>query len=147
MNDLEPTAHAYSFLGRGWGFPPQFDKPGCTVRMVSEIEDIYESLHILLSTRLRERVMRPNFGCNLDTQQFKPINTQLLTFVKSFIEQSILLYEPRIELDRVQINTERSVDGILLIEVSFVVRATNSPENYVYPYYLDESETNAPPLK
>ncbi len=56
-----------SFLGTGWAFPVTFDKkPECAVRMVSEVEDIEQSLTLLLSTRPGERVMRPDYGCNLE---------------------------------------------------------------------------------
>lgn len=38
-----------SFLGTGWGFPPEFGQYG-SMRTVSAEEDIHESLYILLST-------------------------------------------------------------------------------------------------
>lgn len=135
-----------SFLGRGWGFPPQFNKPDCTVRMVSEAEDICESLHILLSVRLGERLKRPNYGCNLDTLTFKNISTQFLTYVRSFVEQAVRLHEPRIALDRVIMHSDRMLDGIIDIEVQYTIRATNAPNNFVYPFYLEQAETNAPPI-
>lgn len=135
-----------SFLGRGWGFPPQFIKPGCTVRMVSEEEDICESLHILLSVRLGERLKRPNYGCNLDTLLFEPITTQFLTFVTSFVEQAILYYEPRIQLDRVIMHDDNILDGVIEIEIQYTIRATNTPHNFVYPFYITEADTNVPPI-
>ena len=59
-----------AFLGRGWAFPPTFEKvtspgDGTTdgrVAMVSQEEDINQSLHILLSTSLGERVLQPEYG-------------------------------------------------------------------------------------
>jgi len=135
-----------SFLGRGWGFPPQFNKPECTVRMVSEEEDICESLQILLSVRLGERLKRPNYGCNLDTLNFQAITTQFLTYVRSFVEQAVRLHEPRVALDKVIMNSDRILDGIIDIEVQYTIRATNSPNNFVYPFYLDQAKTGAPPI-
>lgn len=135
-----------SFLGRGWGFPPEFNKNGCTVRMVSEDEDICESLHILLSVRLGERLKRPNYGCNLDTLLFENVTTQFLTFVKSFVEQSVLLHEPRIQLDEVLMHAENVLDGIIKIEIQYTIRATNSSANYVYDFYLEQAAYNAPPI-
>ena len=135
-----------SFLGRGWGFPPQFNKSGCTVRMVSEEDDICESLHILLSVRLGERVRRPNYGCNLDTLLFEPITAQFLTFVQTFVEQSVRLHEPRIGLDKVNMHAENIIDGVIEIEIQYTIRATNQPANFVFPFYLEEAETNVPPI-
>lgn len=54
-----------SFLGTGWSFPPTFNNISGTVEMVSDEKDIFQSLHILLSTQLKERVMRSDFGCDL----------------------------------------------------------------------------------
>ena len=48
-----------AFLGRGWSFPPSFDHTTGQIRLVEGIEDINQSLEILLSTSLGERVMQP----------------------------------------------------------------------------------------
>ena len=49
-----------SFLGTGWAFPPEFDHLSKAVRMVTEEEDLRESLTILLGTSPGERgVSRP----------------------------------------------------------------------------------------
>ena len=135
-----------SFLGRGWAFPPQFNKPGGRVKMVTEEQDICESLHILLSTRLGERLMRPNYGCNLNTLLFEPLSTQFVSFVQTFVEQSILLHESRVDLKKVNINTENQYEGILEVEISYVIRATNTPNNYVFPFYLEEANSLVPPI-
>ena len=52
------------FLGTGWAFPPEFHRYGeqAGVKLVSEEEDIRESLGILLSTRPGERIMQPGYG-------------------------------------------------------------------------------------
>lgn len=63
-----------SFLGTGWSFPPEFNRHSGNVKMVSEEQDIEESLRILLSTRLGERVMIPRFGCDLTDLLFESIN-------------------------------------------------------------------------
>lgn len=129
-----------SFLGVGWSFPPTFQKNPCQVAMVADEEDIEQSLKILLSTRHGERVMQPEYGCNLDVLLFEPINTSLITFVKDIIEKAVLYHEPRIELTKIEIVTDQVLEGILLIELEYVVRTTNSRYNLVYPFYLNEAE-------
>ena len=71
-----------SFLGQGWSFPPEFSKDSGTVNMVSEELDINQSLHILLSTSLGERVMQPDYGCNLKDYQSEPLNNGLISYLK-----------------------------------------------------------------
>jgi phage baseplate assembly protein W len=108
--------------------------------MVSDEEDIKQSLEILLSTRHGERIMQPEYGCNLDVLLFEPINTSLITFVKDLIEKAILYHEPRIDLTKIDINTGQVLEGLLLIELEYVIRSTNSRYNLVYPFYLKEAE-------
>ena len=127
-----------SFLGTGWSFPPVFDKVNAAVQLVSEEEDIAQSLQVLLSTRPGERVMLPEFGCNLDVMLFEPITTTLIAYVKDLIETSVLYFEPRIDMDAININTLQMEEGIILIELQYTVLSTNSRYNLVYPYYLDE---------
>ena len=57
--------HPQSFLGRGWSFPPRFDDRQYTIMMVEEEEDIRQSLRILFSTLPGERLMKPDYGCDL----------------------------------------------------------------------------------
>ena len=129
-----------SFLGTGWSFPPEFTKDPCRVMMVSDEEDIDQSLKILLSTRHGERRMQPEYGCNLDILLFEPINTTLLTLVKDLIEKAILYHEPRVDLKKLEIKTDRVTEGLLMIEGEYVIRSTKSRYNLVYPFYLKESE-------
>lgn len=126
------------FLGRGWSFPTEFDRQAKGVLMLEEETDIQSSLHILLSTKLGERVMLPGYGCNMDSLVFEAMNLTLLTYMKDLVENAILYHEPRIELDKVVIDTTQQNEGLLLIEIKYMVRTTNSRYNYVYPFYLNE---------
>ena len=126
------------FLGIGWTFPPTFQTGGAGVITVKEEEDIKQCLEIILSTTPGERVMRPDFGCNMRDMVFEPINTSLTTYMRDQIEKAILYHEPRIDLKRVAINTADVFEGVVLIEIDYVVRTTNSRQNYVYPFYINE---------
>lgn len=127
-----------SFLGTGWGFPPTFTTENSGVGMTSGFEDIQASLDILLSTRLGERVMRPKYGCNLDVMVFEAMNTNMITYVKDLITNAIKIYEPRIKLESINLDTAREKEGVLLIELEYTVKSTNSRHNYVYPFYKNE---------
>ena len=127
-----------SFLGTGWGFPPTFNSHSGTVDTVSDEEDISQSLHILLSTQLKERVMRSDYGCDLSALLYENITVTLLTRMKGIIETAILHYEPRIDLLEIEFHTENTSEGVIKIEIIYRVRATNSRKNYVFPYYLEE---------
>ncbi|MHA6622515.1 GPW/gp25 family protein [Pseudonocardia sp. DLS-67] len=134
------------FLGRGWSFPPTFDRP-TGVRMLEHEADIVSSLHILLSTARGERIMVPEYGCNLDELVFENLDTRLRTLMADKIESSILYHEPRIDLEQVSVDAdpEAPLDGRVLIGVTYRVRATNSRFNVVFPYYTQGEGTDIDP--
>jgi len=128
-------AKKYAFLGRGWDFPPAFDKASKSVSMLEGVDDIESSLDILLSTRLGERIMQPNYGCNLDEMVFETMNLTLVTYLSDLVKTAILYFEPRIRLEGLEIDTSREHEGVLLINIDYTVKATNSRFNYVFPFY------------
>ena len=128
-----------SFLGTGWGFPPTFDKAQGGVDMISNEEDIAGSLQILLATRMGERVMRPDYGCNLEELVYEPLTTTFKTYIKDLIATAILYYEPRIDVDKIELDDTGEFEGRILITIDYTVRATNSRFNFVFPFYKAEA--------
>jgi uncharacterized protein len=134
-----------SFLGTGWAFPVTFQKNGgnggASLVTASEVQDIEQSLTILLNTRPGERIMRPDYGCALDDLMFEPLHLGLITYIKELISNAILFYEPRVNLQHIDIVTDPAMllEGRVLIELSLIVRTTNSRHNYVYDYYKREA--------
>jgi phage baseplate assembly protein W len=132
-----------SFLGRGWGFPPEFSKNTASVLLTEGEEDIEKSLEILLSTRQGERIMVPDYGCNLDELLFKPLNLTLKTYVIDMIKTAILYHESRIDVEKIKIEPSTDNDGLLLIYIDYRVRITNSRKNLVFPFYKAEGTETA----
>jgi len=131
-----------SFLGTGWAFPVEFDRVAATVEMVSDYQDIEESLNILLSTTLGERVLQPEYGCNLNDYMFESLSSTLIGIIKHHVENAILYYEPRIIAENVDVTSSDSFDlieGKFTITVEYSIPETNSRFNYVYDYYLNEA--------
>lgn len=131
-----------SFLGCGWGFPVEFDPVGKGARMAANIEDIRESLWILLTTNPGERTMLPDFGCGLRARVFDSINEAAITEITDLIQRAILFYEPRITLNNVQVIMREPLEGVLDIFIDYTVRTTNTRSNMVFPFYYLEA-TNA----
>ena len=133
------SAGTIAFLGRGWHFPPSFTQNGRDVLTVAEEEDIQQSLQILLATAQGERTMLEDFGCDLNRCLFEEIDQTLVNSLDSLIRDSILYYEPRIDLVRVEVDESKDAAGILLIGIEYTVRSTNSRFNMVFPFYLNEA--------
>ncbi|WP_142453411.1 GPW/gp25 family protein [Gracilimonas mengyeensis] len=127
-----------SFLGRGWKFPPTFNKSMDTAELVSEEEDIRESLTIILSTIPGERVMDPEFGCDIHHHVFEEMSFTVINHLKEDIRKAVLNYEPRVDLTGLEVGVNEDHDARLDIILEYKVRATNSRSNMVYPFYVNE---------
>jgi uncharacterized protein len=125
-----------SIIGTGWAFPPAFSPGGSRLEMTSGIKDIEQSIHILLSTALQERVMQPAYGCNLDSMLFESMNEHFRTYLKHLVKTAIMYHEARIRPDKIEVKMDGAIEGRVLISIDYTLRSTNSKFNYVYPFYL-----------
>ena len=127
-----------SFLGTGFKFPVQVDPLTGKVRTSSDEEDIRESIRIILGTQPGERPMSPHFGCSINSFIFGTTDYTSMSMMKHEVVNSLTMWEPRIRDIGVEIVRSPEDDGVLLIEISYVVRSTNNPFNLVYPFYITE---------
>jgi phage baseplate assembly protein W len=127
-----------TFLGRGWSFPPAFDRMSMSVNMVADLEDIQESIRVILATAPGERVMQPEFGCHIRRMVFERLDTAFINELNDIVRQALLNFEPRIKFLQATVIQENQVDGILHIEIGFSVIITNTRHNIVYPFYFLE---------
>lgn len=127
-----------SFLGRGWSFPPSFNREGGRTNMLEDEDDIRSSLEILLSTVQGERIMQPTYGCDLTPLLFEPLTTSLRTEMVDKIRNAILYFEPRIDVEKIELKDDHILEGIVLITIDYVIRSTNSRNNFVFPFYRAE---------
>jgi phage baseplate assembly protein W len=132
-----------AFLGRGWSFPPAFNRGRPGVEMMEQEADIASSLEILLGTAQGERIMLPQYGCNLQELLFETLDTRTKTLMADKVESAILYYEPRIVLESVRLDESNELEGVVLIEITYRVKSTNSRFNFVYPFYkLEGTDIN-----
>ena len=108
-----------------WKFPIEYS--GGKVQMNPLEQDIRQSLFLLLNTRRGERVMRPNYGCNLSQFAFESVNYSLLTRIQSEVLSAIKLYEPRVENVTVTVDNssrEELSTETLIINIGYTIKAT-----------------------
>ncbi|MCP4688398.1 MAG: GPW/gp25 family protein [Desulfobacterales bacterium] len=127
-----------SFLGTGWSFPPEFHKYTRDVKLVSDEEDIKESLRILLSTMPGERIMDPHYGCDLKSMVYEHVTENVVSLFKDTIERAILFFEPRIKIVKILVDQTNKFDEIIDIVIHYIIRSTNRRDNIVYPFYIIE---------
>jgi phage baseplate assembly protein W len=127
-----------AFLGRGWAFPVRIS--GGEIATVAHEDDIAEAIRLVLDTTPGERVMRPDFGAGLRALAFEPINTTTIALARHRVEEALIRWEPRIDVEDVSVTPDEQARGRLLIEIRYRVRASNTFYNLVYPFYLMEGE-------
>ena len=123
------------FLGEGPKFPFTTDDRGRIARSEGE-ERIRDSIMTIMGTAKGERVMRPEFGCDLAGMVFSVVNSSTLTLVRSTVRDALVRWEPRIDVLDVRVVSDRLADGVLGISVDYRVRRTSTEHNLVYPFYL-----------
>ncbi len=126
--------------GRGWAFPVQFHPPGQGPMMVEGDEEIRQALEILITTALGERAMRPGWGSPLPDFLFTELEHNSLALLSEKLSNTLINHEPRINLEAVEIDDSGAGDGLLLLNIRYVLRETNARDNLVYPFYLLETQ-------
>jgi phage baseplate assembly protein W len=126
-----------AFLGVGWSFPPCTSADGGTV--VAQYEkDVEQAVRIIIGTDWGERVMRPDFGAGLRSFVFGPLNQTMIQRVRTRVQESLIKWEPRIDVESVAVSVGSSDRNMLLVAVTYRVRSTNTRNNLVYDFYLQE---------
>lgn len=131
-------AEKNTFLGRGWAFPVEFNPNSKQVLLVENEEDIRQSLIILLHTTIGERVLRPEYGCNMEDLLFEALNVTTATMITNRIKRAILFHEPRIKAEEIDLKPDYQ-EGRVEVRISYRILATNNRKNLVYPYLFIEA--------
>lgn len=124
-------------IGTGWAFPPQFDPDNNTTAMTAGVEDINQSLYILFTTELGERVMQPNYGSALKSMLFESINEHFKSYMRMVLVRSIALYEARIRPLHIDFIADETLEGRYLMQLDYIVVSTRQRNNFIFPFYLN----------
>lgn len=125
------------FLGSGWKFPLQVNAKG-GIAISRYEQSIEESIYMILGTAKGERIMMPNFGCGMHDNVFAPNNPVVVTMVVDSARRALVAHEPRIDVLTVNAETSDEEPNLLIIRINYRVRANNTVENLVYPFYITE---------
>jgi len=108
------------------------------MRLTDQEEAIRNSLFLILSTAPGERVMRPDFGCGIHDLVFQPNTAALRGSVQVRVRESLVKWEPRIDVTDVRVETDPRAAHHLIVRIDYRVRANNALFNLVYPFFLNE---------
>jgi uncharacterized protein len=135
---VEPT-EGKEFLGAGVAFPLGVDSQG-RIAMRSLEDQVRQSILLILRTARGERVMRPDFGAGLEQHVFAPLTGTTAALAEHQAKEALVRFEPRIEVLTLVARIDPTQEGVLLLEMEYRVRRTDTTFNLVYPFYVERGE-------
>ena len=112
------------FLGRGWGFPFQFDSATGGAGYSEYEENIRQNITIILGTKPGERQMLPQFGCRIHELLFAPNTRATSAMVAHHVSEALRRWERRIEVIKVDASGDQA--GTVKVSVDYKILATNA---------------------
>ena len=122
------------FLGVGWAFPVAVDARG-RIALARQVTDIEQAILMILTTPKGQRVMRPEFGCQIHELIFAPNDANTWGLAEYYVEEALRFWEPRIELTNVTASRDPENNERMDIHIEYIVKATLDRRTLVYPFY------------
>lgn len=122
-------------VGRGLAFPLHLTDQS-RLAMVSGDANIQRAIRMILFTVPGERVMRPDFGCEIHSLIFHPCNDQTAALAERYVRDALFQWEPRIELIAVNVSFGNTEVGEMLINIEYLIKDRPDPRSMVLPFYL-----------
>lgn len=85
---------------------------------------VRQAVLILLTTRPGERVMRPDYGCDLHRLVFSPNDDTTAGLAIHYVRRALARWEPRVEIVRLDADPDPGDPGRLRIELEYRLRST-----------------------
>jgi len=109
------------------------------VAMVRDEDAIHQAILILLSTSPGERVMRPDYGCDLRRLLFAPNDDTTAGLAIHYVRQALERWEPRIDILSLDATRSPESPHWLDIQLHYRIRATGRTQSLVYPFDLSRA--------
>ncbi|UCD35983.1 MAG: GPW/gp25 family protein [Nitrospiraceae bacterium] len=110
------------------------------IDMVDEHESVRQSILLLMSHTRGERVMRPEYGCDLHKLVFAPNDDTTAGLAIHYTRQALERWEPRIDILRLDAGSNEDDPSRLDIMLEYKVRATQLNEQLTYSINLSGEE-------
>ena len=125
---------AHEFVGAGWAFPLAVDQTG-GFELVTDEREVEQAIRLILGTAYGERPMRPDFGCKIHDFVFAEASATTAGLIAAEVRASLVRWEPRIDIDDVQVSVDSDDQSLMYIDVQYHIRDRNDPRNLVFPFY------------
>jgi phage baseplate assembly protein W len=122
-------------IGNRLAFPPRLGDRN-QLGLVEDHQAIRQSIYVIINTVPGERVMRPDFGCEIHSLIFSPANHQTAAIAERYVREALERWEPRITLMDIEVTPGASDRGEMFINLVYSLKGEHDPRSLVYPYYL-----------
>jgi phage baseplate assembly protein W len=106
------------------------------IEMVEEHASVRQAVLLLLSTVPGERVMRPDYGCDLQRLIFSPNDDTTAGLAIHYVRQALTRWEPRLEILHLDAGRDGADPGRLEIAVQYRVRASRREDQLTFSFPL-----------
>lgn len=110
--------------GIGWPLFPTPDDHGRLQWPTSQAQSVAEHIRVLLSTRQGELLGWAQYGAGLDTFLHEPDTVLVQRRIEDAITENLVQWEPRIELDQVEVSSQPDVPGVVHVEILYTLVRT-----------------------
>lgn len=124
-------------LGRSIGFPPAISEEG-RWQWSSGSENIRQSIRLILQTEPLERIMLPEFGGGLKALLFQPNTVATHKLVEHIIQQSLKIWEPRINLESIDVDPDPDNEQAAVATIRYSLVATSQSDQLQVRVILGE---------
>ncbi len=112
-----------NLLGRGISFPPRLGADG-RFHCSEGVENIQESIRVLLMTELQERLMIPTFGAGLRIYLYEPNTVTTHRLIEEQVRRTLEHWEPRIKINTVSVDPDPGDPEAAILKINFDLVAT-----------------------
>lgn len=126
-------------IGSGIQYPDSFDQDYQEANISQGMDRINQSINIILSTPVGRNFGNRNFGSKLYLLIFEQNDSTFSSMARLYINEALVRWEPRIKITSIDIIQEpKFLDAnIVLFNINYIINASQSPGNLVYPFYKD----------
>lgn len=121
----------HTHYGLGLSFPPRVDPATGSLAVVGDADVVAQALRVLLRTAPGERLMRPDYGCDLRRFLFAPNTVATRRLIAQEVTRAIAHYEDRVALRSVDVTADPDEAARVNIVVSYTHRRTGAPGSLV----------------
>ena len=129
------------YLGVGWAFPVGVDARG-RIALARQESDVEQAIRMILLTPKGQRVMRPEFGCQIHDLMFAPNDATTAGLARFYVEDALGMWEPRIDVEEVDVRADPTDTARMLITIRYILRATYDERTLVFPFYRIPGEVS-----